>query len=266
MGVERSGNLWAWEKRSGSVTVLSPAGRELSPWKAPGAVAVDLDSEWGLAGLFHLGTEIHWQSHEPVKTVPLRGQYTDICWIDAATVAITPQRNEHRVEIWNLRDAALVRAIGREPPPPAGRRAVRLRAVLLRFDPIRRWLYTLESETGNLQVYDLEGRLLWHAELGDPDRAEVETWLKGLDASQRPLLFRLYPALDGQGTLWAVDRMSSASKTAELVGATAGGVRRLTLEGVSCPSRRLAFWGGHVVAYADSATSRTACNWTGRFP
>src|SRR5947199_10492896 len=47
MGVDRAGNLWAWNRKTESVAALSAEGRLSEPWKAPAAKAIDLDAEWG---------------------------------------------------------------------------------------------------------------------------------------------------------------------------------------------------------------------------
>lgn len=274
MGVDRQGNLWAWNKQTASVAVLSPAGQGLEPWKAPAAEAVDVDAEWGLVGLYKLGREIRWSRRgAPDVVLPLAARSLDICWLGPATVAVTPVANEDRVEIWNLKDAVLARRFGRERAIGPGPGAARLRSVLLRCDPARQRLFSLESESGDLQVHDLAGKLLWRASLGDPDHAEIASWLREADArarkqgaSERPIFLRLFPALDGQGTLWAVPDIHDATKTAELVSATAGGTGRRTLSNLPCLSRTIAFWGDHVVFYQEPATPRAACTGIGRLP
>jgi hypothetical protein len=274
MGVDRQGNLWAWNKETKSVAVLSPAGRSLEPWKAPDAQAIDADSEWGLVGLYKLGAELRWSRRgTPDVVIPLADRALDVCWIGPATAAVAPLANSHRVEIWNLRDAVLAQAIGSETAIRPGPGAARLRSVLLRCDPAHQRIFSLESETGDLQVHDLGGKLLWRASLGDPDREEIATWLRKVDAeakrkgaSERPILLRLFPALDGRGTLWAVADLHGATKTAELVGATAAGITRRTLPNLACLSRAIAFWGDHLIVYADPATKRAACTGIGRFP
>ena len=273
MGVDRAGNLWAWEKRTGSVAVVAPEGRSLEPWKAPGAAAVDADGEWGLAGLYQLGNELRWSRRGlPDVAIRLPAQALDVCWVGPAMVAVTPLATDRRVEIWNLRDGARVRSFGVEEAIGRGPGAVRLRAVLLRFDPLRQRLYTLESATGHLQVFDLAGELLWGAVFANPHRGEMETWLRDLDArekkaggSQRPIFLDLYPGLDGKGHFWTVQAISGAAKTAELAGAAEDGRSRRSLPRIACPSRTFVFWGDHLIFYTDSANPREVCNSVERF-
>jgi hypothetical protein len=273
LGVDRSGNLWAWERQTGSVTVVDPEGGLLAPWKAPGAQAVDADAEWGLAGLHKLGTELRWSRHGvPDVVIPLPAQALDICWIGPATVAVTPLANDRRVEIWNLKDAVRVRSFGREQAIGKGPGAVRLRAVLLRFDPASQRLYTLESATGHLQVFDLAGKLLWGAQFPNPHRGEIESWIREVDArerkaggSQRPIFLGLYPGLDSQGRFWTVQAISGAAKTVELAGAVESGRSRRSLPHIACPSRTFVFWGNHVIFYTDSASPREVCTSIERF-
>lgn len=273
MGVDRAGNLWAWEKRTATIAVVTPEGGTLAAWKAPGAQAVDEDEEWGLAGLYKTGHEIRWSRRGmPDVVVPLPAPALDVCWVGPATVAVTPLANDRRVEVWNLQSAVLARSFGREPAIGRGPGAVPLRSVLLRFDPARQRLYTLESATGHLQVFDLEGRLLWGAAFANPHRAEIEAWLRDVDArekkaggSQRPIFLDLYPALDGQGRFWTVQAISGAAKTVELVGAVESGRSRRSLPRIACPSRTFVFWGNHVVFYTDPASPREVCNSIERF-
>jgi len=274
MGVDRRGSLWAWNKESGSIVVLSPMGQRLEGWEAPAAEAVDVEPEWGLVGLYKLGREVRWSRRgAPDVVLPLPARSLDVCWIGPATVAVSPVASEHRVEVWNLKDAVLARSFGRERAIGPGPGAARLRAVLLRCDAARQRLYSLESEIGDLQVYDLAGKLLWRASLGDPDHEEIAAWLRKADAgarkrgaSERPIFLRLFPALDGQGTLWTVPDIHDATKTAELVSATAAGTGRRTLSNLPCLSRTITFWGDQVIFYQEPATPRAACTGIGRLP
>ncbi len=273
MGVDRAGNLWAWEKRSGSVTVLTPEGRSLPPWKAPDAAAVDADSEWGLAGLYQLGNELRWSRHGlPDVAIRLPAQALDVCWVGPATVAVTPLATDRRVEIWSLQDGVRLRSFGPEEAIGRAPGAVPLRAVLLRFDAVKHQLYTLESATGHLQVFDLAGKLLWGAAFANPHRGEIEAWLRDLDArekksggTQRPIFLDLYPGLDGQGRFWTVQAVSGAAKTAELAGAVEDGRSRRSLPRIACPSRTFVFWGDHLIFYTDPANPREVCNSIERF-
>jgi hypothetical protein len=273
MGVDRAGNLWAWDKHADSVAVVTPDGRLLAPWKAPGAQAVDFDAEWGLAGLYKLGHELRWSRRGmPDAVLPLPAQALDLCWIGPATVAITPLASDRRVEVWNLREAVRARSFGPEPTIGKGPGAVPLRAVLLRFDPARQRLYTLDSATGHLQVFDPAGKLLWGAAFANPHRGEIEAWLRDVDArerragtSQRPIFLDLYPGLDGQGRFWTVQAVSGAAKTAELAGAVENGRSRRSLPHIACPSRTFVFWGNHLVFYTDTANPREVCNSIERF-
>jgi hypothetical protein len=268
MGVDRDGNLWAWDPKAESIAVLAPQGSRLEPWKAPGAQAVDLDPEWGLVGLYKYGSEIHWSRRGmPDIVLLLPNQSTDLCWIGPATVAVTPRTNEHRVEIWNLKDQVLAQSFGQEQVVGHEPGAVRLRAVLLLFDRPRERLYTLESESGDLQVYDRAGKLLWRAAFPDPGQHQIDSWLRDLDSqakkqgtANRPLLFRLYPAIDGDGTFWTAREIHTLTKTAVLASSTVLGTSQRVLTKLSCTSFNLVFWGNQIVFYTDPAMPRDVCN------
>src|SRR5215831_1501855 len=58
MGVDRAGNLWAWEPGRDTVTFITPAGGILATYKVSGARAVDADAEWGVLALLGQGREL----------------------------------------------------------------------------------------------------------------------------------------------------------------------------------------------------------------
>jgi hypothetical protein len=204
--------------------------------------------------------------------VPLPAQAFDVRWVGPATVAVTPLATDRRVEIWNLQSAVCARRFGPEEPIARGPGAVPLRAVLLEFDPARQRLYTLETATGHLKVFDPAGELLWGAQFPNPHRQEIESWLREVDArerkagsSQRPIFVGLYPGLDSQGRFWTVQAIDGAAKTAELAGAVESGRSRRGLPHIACPSRTFVFWGDHLIFYTAAATPREVCNSIERF-
>ena len=64
MGVDRAGNLWAWSPGPAAVDLISPSGARLARYSVAGAQAVDVDSEFGLAGLFREGLLLQWFSRD----------------------------------------------------------------------------------------------------------------------------------------------------------------------------------------------------------
>jgi hypothetical protein len=266
MGVDRAGRLWAWNRRSGRVAVLDPSGERAEGWSAADALVVDVDSEWGLVGLFHGSHELRWlRRGVPDVAIPLGGTAADVAWIGPATVAVTPQENEHRVEIWDLKERAMVASFGTEPPAPGGPGAPRLRAVLLRFDG--ETLYTLESFTGDLQVFSRDGHLKWRARHDDPSRASTEGTINEADRKAKadgermPLtFFDFIPGVDSSGAVWVVDRDDAPAHSVSMVKLTAAGEELKTLSDEPCPSRSFVFWGDKILFYRDPAVGRGLCN------
>ena len=266
MGVDRAGRLWAWNRRSGSVAVLDPSGERAEGWSAEGALAVDVDSECGLVGLFHGGRELRWLRRGAADvSIPLGGTAADVAWMGPAMVAVSPQENEHRVEIWDLKNRAMLSSFGTEQPAPEGRGAPRLRAVLLRFDG--ETLYTLESFTGDLKVFSKDGQLKWRALHDDPSRAATERWIEQADRKAKadgermPLTyFDFLPEIDSSGAVWIVDRDDTPAHSVSMVKLTAAGEESKTLSDEACPSRSFVFWGAKILFYRDPTLGRGLCN------
>ena len=266
MGVDRAGHLWAWNRRSGRVAVLDPTGEHAEGWSAGDAQAVDVDSAWGLVGLFHGGRELRWlRRGDPDVAIPLDGTAADVTWIGPATVAVSPQENEHRVEIWDLKERSLLASFGTEQAASIGPGAPRLRAVLLRFDG--ETLYTLESFTGDLQVFSRDGQLKWRARHDDPSRAATEREIEEtdrkakVDGERMPLtFFDFIPQVDARGAVWLVDRVDAPAHSATMVKITPAGEERKTLSDEPCPSRSFVFWGDRILFYRDPAVGLGLCN------
>lgn len=265
MGMDHAGNLWAWNRRNGVVQILTPAGERLPMPAAQGAGAVDADAAWGVVAVFD---EIRWlRLDRPMVTVPLGGQAADVCWIDAQTVAVTPQTNAHRVEVWDLRTRTLVRALGAEEPTPVGPGAFRLRNVLLRFDAARHLLYSLESFTGDLKVFRPTGEVVWSSTLPTQIDAELDAAIAANDHAAKaagrrvPLTFsRLAPALDRDGNLWVIEDSERATKSMNLLRISPAGATTLHLADQACPTQTFTFWGDVMLFYTDPTHAGGMCN------
>lgn len=268
MGVDRAGNLWAWGSGLGTVTLISPAGLDLGFLKASGALTVDVDSEWGVAGLFLDGYEIRSLKGdgEPRTAIRLDGPAADVCWLGPDLVAVTPQRAGHRIEIWNLSQKKLVKTLGAETalrPVPG---ATRMRAVLLRYDFERGLIYSLESFTGDLQVFDREGKLAWRAEVENPRRPDREKWLREVDATARaqrdvqtPLIFSLRLALSPQGDLWVLQKWDEERHELTLLQIRPDGSAARIVPAGSCPSYDFLLWGKRLLTFRRPESPQGAC-------
>jgi len=268
MGVDRAGNLWAWGSGLGMVTLISPAGIDLGVMKASGAQTVDVDSEWGVIGLFLDGYEIQWlkDDGEPRVTIRLGGPAADVCWLGPDLVAVTPQKAGHRIEIWDVKKKALVKTLGEETPLHPVPGATRMRAVLLRYDFARGLLYSLESFTGDLQVFDREGRLAWKSSVENPRRPEFEKWLQEVDATakaqrdvQTPIIFGLRLALSSEGNLWVLQRRDEEKHTETFLQIGPKNQSPHILAEGTCPSDSFVLWTSRFVTFRDSSSPRGPC-------
>ncbi|HLX08068.1 MAG TPA: hypothetical protein VKY89_09440 [Thermoanaerobaculia bacterium] len=305
MGVDHAGNLWAWEPLEGSVRFFSPTAARLGTVLVPlGATAVDGDAAWGAVALTLPGApatpgpadpadpaapatpaasptpptaaaedngKLVWVrpgaapgSHEELALPATVGW---VCWIDQDTVALAPQRSAWRVELWNLRERKLVKRFGAEQEIVLAQGATRVREVLLRFDPARRRLYTLESYTGDLAVFSLDGKLVWRAKLDDPYRQVEEKTLADLNDRAKTRQMALGQALSAlwlaegpDGSAWVSQRIDMLHLEVNLVKVTAAGTTPMRVSTLRCPSRTFTIWGGQLVFFRDISTPREVCN------
>jgi hypothetical protein len=278
MGVDHAGNLWAWEALEGSARFFSPAAERLPTIGVPlDASAVDGDAQWGAVALAPLagpggeGRVLEWVrpgsapgKHEEL-VLPAPASW--VCWIDQDTVALSPQRAAHRVELWSLRQRKLVKSLGSEPEIKLAAGATRVRQVLLRYDVARRLLFTLESFTGDLQVLSLDGKVVWRARLDDPYRKVEEKMLASLDAGAKrqnvamgQTLSDLWLAEGPDGTAWVSQQIDVRDQSVGLVKASAAGTAAEKVSNLRCPSKTFTIWGTHLVFFRDIATPREVCN------
>jgi hypothetical protein len=269
MGVDRAGNLWAWEPRLETVTFVTPSGSRLSSFRVPGAGAVDADSEWGVLALLGEGRELRWfrgRRAEDDVALRLDTVASEICWAGDATAAVAPQAAAYRVGIWNLKDKVLVATFGQETPLHPVFGATRMRAVVMRYDFRRDLLYALESFLGDLQVFAMDGKPAWHAAIEHPLRGEHEKWLLDVDrrAKQRrdvqtPVIHWFYLALDDRGDAWVVRNVDAPAQSVSLFKLSPGGNTAKPLAGVACASRTFTIWGDWIISFTDPASPRVCC-------
>ena len=274
MGVDRAGNLWSWRFGGGAFKLISPEGQVLQQGNASGALAVDIDSTYGIVGLFEASREIRWfQGEVEPGHISLEGPASDVCWIGPSTVAIAPQLAPHRIEIWELRDGKRVRTMGKEIPLLPGVGATRLRGVLLRCDARNALIYSLESFAGDLQVFHLDGRLAWQASVNNPEREKLEAWLRQTDQNARrardvqtPTLFPLKLALAADGSPWVSQELDIPLQRVTLARVTPHGNQPKSLQEQPCPSSSFLFWHDRLVLFRDPAAPQGACVSARPFP
>ncbi|HXU30702.1 MAG TPA: hypothetical protein VN851_09015 [Thermoanaerobaculia bacterium] len=212
LSVDRGGNLWAWESGSGRVALYGPTGIALSSVGVGSSAAVAADREWGVAALSPNGRELRlvpWAGTP--SSISMDNDVRSVAWIDQNTIAVAPALAARRVEIWDLRAKKRIREIGAELPLVPGEGVTRLRTIALHYAPERDLLYTLDSYTGDLQVYGMDGRLVRREAVPIHDRTDLDDWLAGWDRDDRakhqtdtPTIWRLLLAFDSSANLWVV--------------------------------------------------------------
>ncbi|HEX2253277.1 MAG TPA: hypothetical protein VHQ65_08415 [Thermoanaerobaculia bacterium] len=247
---------------SGEVVAVLPVPQDLA--------AVDADREWGVAALALGGRELRWaRPGGEVARLALPDEAADVAWISADEVAVSPVASRHRVEIWNLARGARMAAFGEEEPvavPEAG--VYLVRSVLLEHDAERNRLWTQDSFTGDIQVFDAEGRRVARAQVDNPRRRDLEAALRTSDAAARRegrtsparyLILRL--ALDERGTGYVVTACGDDRRSAHLTELPADGglrQRRISL-GAACCTRVFTVTDGWLVLYDSSSVPGPGC-------
>jgi hypothetical protein len=273
MGVDRSGNLWAWNDARGSLTRVAPNGVPLTI-SIPDAKTVDADEERGIVALTHSGRELRffdWHG-KLLDTLPLPNEVATLCWSGPHQVAVTPRLADHRIEIWDANGRALVRRLWPTAPVATTAGAHPAHATLVRYDAARGELLALDAFAGELSVYANDGALLRHARIAGP-APDVAAWLADMDRDARragrtvtPSLWT-FPsmALAPDGSLWlgsAVD----GTRVAALRVTRGGQVQRTTIAAGPCASLTFEAWQDRFIFYRDPKAPRPACAGTAPIP
>lgn len=275
MGVDRAGNLWAWNDSSGRVEVYSPAGERLAYGSAGDAIAMDADYAAGIAAIVSAGSELWiapWGEGK-ASSFRLPERSTSVAWIDAETLAVAPAMAGHRIEIWNLRDRTRLRTFGTETAFSLAPGLNRLRTLALHFDPARGWLYTVDGFTGEVQVFTLDGRLVRKVPGPALSRPELDQWIARVDREARAkgdvqshAIWWLRPAVDAAGNVWlslACDERQGPATLYRV--APDGSPSTFTVE-ERCCSRSIVIWGEWALLYASPLAPPSACNSLRRRP
>jgi hypothetical protein len=297
MGIDHLGNLWGWNGVEGSMRFFSPTAARLGTLLiSKSAMAADGDLEWGVVALDGDGARLIWvrpgetaEAEAAAATPPAAapapagtdttaaaaGSHTIdlpeiaawVCWVDADVVAISPQRADHRVELWNLRDRKMVKSFGKEQKIVLKSGANRVREVQLHYDAARRLLYTLETFSGDLAVFRIDGTPVWHAVFENPWRQVEEAKLAILDAKAKvndsayPQMFSdLWLGEGPDGSAWVRQGVEPDKQIVHLAKATASGSSQKTVEKLRCPAKSFTIWGDDLIFFRDVASPRAVCN------
>lgn len=234
---------------------------------------LDADSEWGIIAVVTQGSALVWQPREGVPVRLALPQLAGaVVWWEAGKVALSPQASAARVEIWGLADKARLATWGREAPLTPGIGATRLRAVELEVDFRRRRLYSLESFTGEMQVFETSGRLLWSRSVENPYRRDSEAWLSQIDRQakaardiQTPRLSALSFSLAEDGTAWIVQTLLEGQELRVARISPAGELSYAQIK-EACTSHSLYVWGEWLIVQRGAAAPAGACKVVRKLP
>ena len=256
LGSDRRGYLWAWKASSGRVELYSPQGERQAAVQVPQVYALDVDAEWGVAALVRGGRTLQGLSLEgrPLFLLPFDEPMGDVVWIDTHQVAVAPTLSDHRVEIWDVEVGSRVRSFGQETPIKLRPGAQFSRTVDLAYDAVHRRLFTIESRTGDLRVFTLEGEPIGRTRIENPRFEEFEQWMRQVDRDMKRKgethvqglpYFRL--AVGDRGDVWTVRRCGEG--TAELVRISPTGASESKEIAVSCCSTGSMISGNQIVLH-----------------
>jgi hypothetical protein len=279
--VDRSGNLWWWNRASGALQAISPAGEVVTATNVGSAKAADFDPEWGVARLDPSGRQLlvePLRDGAPGIEIALGEQAADVSWLGSRRVAVSPVRADHRVAIWDLEKREKIATWGDEEAIPPRIGTVRLNTFLLDYDFRRQLLYTLETYTGRIEVFDAEGRTVLTHQLPGRDRAELESWLAETDRKNRERgkteEVSLHPwgafTVDADGSLWILDRCLTDEEADSKVTESSlrswrvplegePDRRTLDLESSDCCSLTATLWGDRLILFRSPQNPMGPC-------
>lgn len=278
MGVDRIGNLWSWNVRTGALHVISPTGQTLCNAELDqGIQEIDFDADWGVVALSPDQRLLFaYRLDDPPEriSIPLDRIMGDLCWVGPNTVALSPGKSRHRIELWDTAKGSRISSFGEEELLEARPGTTRLRHVILRFDFKRELLWTLESYTGNIRVYSLTGKALQELTIRHPDRERLDTWLEESNADslaqheKREIFLDLWPelALDSRGDAWLTESCNDSGQlNAVRISIDSRVEQRRTLEVGKCCSRYSTIWGSWLLTYRSTQTPKGVCNHAKRY-
>jgi hypothetical protein len=274
VGVDRAGNLWVYSWNSGRIDLFSPAGERIATANV-GSGFVDADRSWGVAVISAQGAGLRvvpWQG-APSAPVPLENRSNAVAWVGPETVAVAPALAGHRAEIWNLRDKVLAKTLGAERPLSLGPGIIRERTLELRYDGMRDLLHTLDSFTGDLQIFSMDGRLVRREAIPEGDHSSLDRWLSEIDQKARAenrsdsvTLRRFRLSLDAGGTVWVIQHQDEERGQASVVKVPPGAKAETLVIEERSPSLSHAVWNGSILIYSQTGDPTGPCFDVRRLP
>ncbi len=268
LGTDQQGNLWSWDRAVSSVDVFDSEGTRVLGLEVPALRSLDVDRSWGVVGTASDGSALEFIDPKgESRTIPLNNSAAHVAWIDANTVALSTTRAAMAIEIWDIRHQELLRSFGpaKEIVPRLG--AVLLRSLVLQYDSPNGRLWALDSVTGTLEAWTLDGALVRRDAVPAHRRAEIEEWLSKADSASKakhqthtPFYEILRLAVDADGAAWTVESCNPNRDQASLVKLTEGPIEKLTIHlSKPCCSNNFTIWNHHFVSNLNSTPESPGC-------
>jgi hypothetical protein len=266
-GVDRHGHFWYWDSVDLSVTAVSPEGESAAVDLDADVYGIDADSRRGVLTLGHDGRSIRITAFTGAVTaafeLPFRA--SNVCWMDGDQIAVAPALSGWIAQVWSSSKKSMVRSMGPVPEievPRAG--AVMMRTTLLRYDPGRDQLVTLDAFRGGLVVFDRAGRIVRRGQITPPAFGTTLLWLRDVDEQakrsgqvQTPSVWSYTRmALASDGAVWLGERDDETGAVTIARFRENGTVKREPLIFPACPASRFEFWGSQMVFFRSNRSSQ----------
>jgi hypothetical protein len=274
-GADHLGNLWIFAPHEGRMVLADGSLAVLKTADGVFGSNAAADAEWGVAYLTDGGLTLTLRGWcEPVLRVThaLDGPYFGLEWIGPSRIALAPKRGPHRVEIWNLDPWECTMRLGLEEAATDEAGPVQERATFLEVDHTRQRLTTMESYSGNVQVFDLtQGGTVWRSDVDHPDRMKLGAYLDeqraqaalsgGEGSSYLTLIVWDGMAVAPDGAVWLVESCKGPNGAALLYRLQEGKTpERVSARVSGCCSRRLSSWKSHLVFVRDPDGPDAICS------
>ncbi|MDA8020683.1 MAG: hypothetical protein MPN21_24865 [Thermoanaerobaculia bacterium] len=280
ISVDSNGNLWSWTRNTGSLTIITPGGVVSTNNVSPGAAAVAFESDYGAAWLESGSMSlVLWTAATPGVTQAFEVQeaYGDLAWLSSQRIALSTTRADARVEILDVSTGEIVERWGAEEPLETRPGTVRLNHFWLHYDQARELLYSLESYSGDLQVFDRAGTVRTDGRVPDRDGEKLREWLDKADARNRKegnvetVTLHQWPgfSVDQDGAVW-IHQTCKVDGNSQSLHST-----KISLSGETIPTNidvgsdgccylTSTLWGSWWVIYRDPENPRNGCVQTRR--
>jgi len=225
LGQDGAGNLWTWNGDTAEVVVLGedgPAARlEIS-----GASAVDIHHAWGGVAVVDHERAVAIVSWDGTirQRIPLAVAVKNVAWLGPNEVLIAPAAHEYLIGRLDVETGEVTKWFGPVEPPPSSPGAYFARTTVLQVDRQQERIHALDSLRGEYRFFDFAGQELATHQIENPRRAELEAWLREVDATAKanravdlPAMWVLKLGLDEKGRAWTVQSCDPASGRAVLV-------------------------------------------------